>query len=116
MPRNCVNLTSKDEVQNIKGTGVCKTSSSWRQFWINMGGGNWPRECRIFGCTKRATDGAHVRIGGIDDDIFIIPMCKTCNTPNNTQWMRVNTNTTAVQIEEEDTDGPANLCVKQRKT
>ena len=95
-------------VYNVNGTSGCKpTDGLWKTFWIRKSGRQWPKRCRIWGCGKLAHGGAHVMI---DDkyDYYIFSMCQTCNTCRLDQWLKVNVNSLAVPVREEDTCGTGN--------
>ena len=102
-----------DQVKNIEGTNQCapRGFSSWKQYWIHESGRNWASNCRISGCPRSAVGGGHVNINGYYD-VYIIPMCNVCNSPQNTSWMMVDYGTTAVKVEEDNTRGPQGPCYR----
>jgi hypothetical protein len=105
-------LTEKDQVKNIEGTHACvpKGFKTWKRYWIHETGRDWPKKCRISGCSELAIGGGHVHIHGHSTEVYIIPMCNTCNNPQNMAWMTVKTRTEAVNVEKADTSGPEGIC------
>lgn len=108
-------LSNFDEVKNIKGTCDCSPNDfvSWKQYWTSKAPKNWPEKCQIYSCGNRAKDGAHVNIYGMEDEVYIIPMCKPHNRPSNTEWFNVNSQTVAVGVKREDTNGPGGACFRR---
>ena len=106
-------LTQSDRVMNIEETGQCAPIGykSWKDFWIKNTEQDWPEECRISRCTKTAFCGGHVYVDGCDG-VYIVPLCRSCNNVNKTDWMFVNTGTSAVLVEEDDTSGPKEICYR----
>ena len=95
-------LNDGESVFNIPGTGPCTTSDgSWKQYWLNRSGRQWPQNCCIKQCTNSATDGAHVKISNNPGDYknYILPMCHRCNTGRLDQGLPVNANSKAVLVE-----------------
>ena len=96
-------LTDDDLVKNMKRTTSHKpiANQSWKDYWVYKTGKEWPEKCRIKGCTRSAFGGGHVHIDGYNNfEIFIIPICRSCNNANNTDWMSVNVRTPAAVVEE----------------
>ena len=112
MSEKLVELSSENEVKNIRGTHDCSQTqySSWKEFYTAHASGKWPDECRISGCTNKAAHGAHVHIKGCHGVVFIIPMYAGHNNPKKVLPMIVKANTTAVRVDEEDTHGPQGTC------
>ena len=110
MFRRDITLETGSKVRNIEGTSECSARGydSWKEYYKGGKRGHksrpWPTQCRIHGCTKKATDGAHVERKD-ESGVWIIPMCTEDNNPNNEDWMTVNAGTIAVQVEEEDARG-----------
>lgn len=85
-------LETADESSPIGGT--------WKEYWKHNGdkdGGvinEWPDECSVSGCTRKAEHGAHVR----DEDgiVSIVPMCTKDNNPHNKEDMRLKKDTIMV--------------------
>ena len=101
-------LQESDEVRNIHGTARCRSRyHSWKEFWIQRSGRNWPNECRIAWCTTAATDGTHVNVRG-RQRYYILPTCHHCNTGRRDQWLRVNAGARAVPVSAGDTEGDGN--------
>ncbi len=103
-------LEGGTEVQNIEGTGSYTPVgyTSWKHFYKCGATRAWPKSCRIFGCSRKATAGAHVKVLS-ESGIWIMPMCAKHNNPSNTDWMSVNANTTVVWVEDEETSGPPDI-------
>lgn len=108
-----IELTQFDQVMNIEETGQCAPIgyTSWKDFWKKNTQQHWPDECRISRCTKTAYCGGHVYVDRYDE-VYIVPLCRTCNHVSNTNWMFVNTGTLAVLVEEDDTSGPQQICYR----
>ena len=108
-----IELTNSDLVINIEKTGQCAPIgyNSWKDFWITNTEQNWPDKCRVRRCTKSAFCGGHVYVYGCDE-VYIVPLCRSCNHPHNTAWKRVNTGTKAVIIDEHETSGPQEICYR----
>ena len=70
-------------------------NDSWIDFWKENSGEKCPEECSVQGCSDIATDGAHVICDEIAGE-YIIPMCKKCNNPNNTESFKLKIGTVAV--------------------
>lgn len=112
---SAVTFNEGQKVWNIPGTGPCRTSDgSWKQYWVNRSGIQWPGECCINQCTKSATDGAHVRIDNIPV-YYILPMCHSCNTGRLDQWLEVKANSKAVPVLQQNTTGPGNCFFPPKK-
>ena len=108
-------LTEEDRVENIEGTRACAPrgfNNSWKQYWKDNTGKDWPPKCPIFRCTNSPCCGGHVHIDGHSTKVYIIPMCNSCNNPQNKAWMMVKTRTEAVDVEKADTSGPEGTCYK----
>ena len=97
-------LTEDDVVKNVKGTSSLRPKGfqSWKHFWMCKTGKKWPEKCRIYGCTEPAFCGGHVYVYG-SSEFFIVPLCKSCNNAQNTDWMSVNVGTAAPAVEEDNT-------------
>lgn len=68
------------EVKNVKGTSHFKcVCGSWIKHWENHATIK-KGKCSNIGCTKDATDGAHIKKVGLNDHRrYIIPLCHSCN-------------------------------------
>lgn len=99
-------LHSGDQVRNMEGTAYDHNPcQSWKQYWMQISPQLWPSKCSISGCGNRATDGAHVWVRG-KRPAYILPMCNFCNVNRPNQWLLVNSNSIAVQIQSIDTNFP----------
>lgn len=83
------------EVRNAQGTSGRRPENghtSWLAYWEAMAQRN-ACFCSVIGCTNLATLGAHVtrKIPSLLDDqrYYIVPMCDSCNHPDNTRFMKV---------------------------
>ena len=105
-------LTEVDQVKNIEGTHQCvpKGFKTWKRYWIHGTGRDWPKKCRISGCSELAIGGGHVHVYGHSADVYIIPMCNSCNNAQNTSWMNVKTRTEAAKVKKSNTSGPEGAC------
>ena len=114
---NKLELTKEDQVKNIEGTSACsprRSNNSWKQYWKDHTRNDWPHRCPIFGCTKSPSCGGHVYIDGHsnESEVYIIPLCKSCNHYKKKAWKKVNEGTEAVEVEEADTSGPQGPCYR----
>lgn len=105
-------MTQHNRVKNITGTRACapREVSTWKRYWMKETGRDWPKRCRISGCGEPAIGGGHVHVYGYYDNVYIIPMCNSCNNSIKTSWMYVNTRTEAAHVERLDTRGPEGPC------
>ena len=105
-------LTDADQVKNIEGTHQCvpKGFKTWKRYWIHETGRDWPKKCRISGCSELAIGGGHVHVYGHTANVYIIPMCNSCNNAQNTSWMKVKTRTETAKVKRSDTSGPEGAC------
>ena len=78
----------RNEWKNKGGTSQLPSCGcgSWKNHWLNDSGRDWPRECSCDGCHGKAEDGGHiVSATNGRGDVYIVPMCKSCNSPYNTK-------------------------------
>ncbi len=72
-----IRIDSSDNTnwQNAIDTGDLRWSGgSWKYYWKEYSGKEWPKLCCREGCTKEATDGAHIiRINS--ETVYIVPLC-----------------------------------------
>jgi hypothetical protein len=70
--------------KNISGTGnrEPKGCDSWLEFY-EENSGKLVKDCKVKGCTNKATVGAHVRKVKLrknqDRSWYIVPLCTSCN-------------------------------------
>ena len=65
--------------KNKSGTANRSCScGSWKNHWINNSEKAWPSECSVWGCTNKATLGAHVINSEVSGE-RIVPVCDSCN-------------------------------------
>ena len=98
-------LNNTDQIANSPDSSKCSTSTSWKEFWTNKTNLQWPANCHVKGCGKSAVHGAHIEISG-ETNMYIIPMCASCNSSYNKDWMNPNEGTRAAIVYPEDTNGP----------
>ncbi|WP_411027294.1 hypothetical protein, partial [Salmonella sp. s54925] len=100
-------LDSNNQIKNISRTCHCKPRRypSWKKYWVGISERDWPTYCRIMGCSEPAVGGGHVYIRHMEEDVYIIPMCHSHNSPHNFDWYDVKEPTTAVMVDEDDTKG-----------
>ena len=55
-------------------------------------------KCSNMLCTKRACHTAHIRIRGDDENVYLTPLCASCNNPNYCDFFPVETNSRIVQL------------------
>jgi hypothetical protein len=72
---------------NVAGTSTrspnCPNCGHWKTHWENIAAGKpWPEECAVDGCNQTAVLGGHMH--QTNGPEYIVPLCKGCNTPNNT--------------------------------
>ena len=66
------------KVKNLNGTSD-NDAHVWLDFWERKTGKK-AGECGHRGCTKKATDGAHIKKADSDDRRwYIVPLCHECN-------------------------------------
>lgn len=57
---------------------------TWRKHWKKYSNGKpWPTRCSVLGCNNLAEDGAHVYHSDNPDELWIVPLCRECNSPWN---------------------------------
>lgn len=100
-----MNNTNYIKVKNKKGTGddnPPKGYGTWKEYWEDAKNRKFGK-CSNVKCTNKAEDGAHVFTHmTVSDSIskskivelsqYIVPLCKTCNHPDNKDYMTVLTN------------------------
>lgn len=52
---------------------------SWKKYWQSKTNQTWPTYCCVSGCTKKATDGAHMYCPSVNMCEWIIPTCHEHN-------------------------------------
>jgi hypothetical protein len=55
-------------------------------------------KCSNMLCTKRAYHTAHIRILGDDENVYLTPLCVSCNNPNYCDFFPVETNSRIVEL------------------
>lgn len=76
--------TNTIEVKNAHGK---HKETGWLDRWANARGipndGNI--DCSNLNCFDKAKDGGHViKVGSDDEKVYIVPLCKSCNSPSHT--------------------------------
>jgi len=105
--RDSFNLDENDKVANIVGSS--SKSGKYKRFWETWSGKQFPKTCRILGCSNDATDGSHVYVKQHQGDNvgFILPTCHSCNMdaknryPHFTFVKAINTIVVAIKAEDE---------------
>ena len=87
-----LDIDRDDLISHVVGSAKdkCKTHSSWKKFWMDHTGRQWPI-CQTHNCSKNATCGAHIFIKGLQRKngyCFILPTCTTCNKVAENDWTR----------------------------
>ena len=100
-------LNNTDQIANSPDSSQCSTSKSWKEFWTEKTNLQWPANCRVRLCGRSAVHGAHIKISG-RTEMYIIPMCASCNSSYNKDWMNPNQGTRAAIVYPGDTNGPPN--------
>ena len=100
---NCY-LRNTEDVQNIQHKHTPKPSgfSSWKDYWCDQSGEDWPETCRLRGCGQEAIGSAHVIVNDDEDFEYIIPMCDVHKSRDFSDIYRVNAGTFAAYIDKEE--------------
>lgn len=75
-----ITTINRSNWHNVTEQNKCK-SGSWKDFYIENAGKDWPSTCCKEGCNHEATDGAHVQNSQYGDRMYIVPLCHECNGP-----------------------------------
>ena len=97
-------LRNNDDVENIQHKHTPKPwgYSSWKEYWCDHSGEEWPETCRYRGCGENADGSAHVIVNDDEEYEYIIPMCNEHNSPAFSEVFSVNSGTCAVYIDKEE--------------
>jgi len=78
------------KVKNLNSTsGLSCKCSSWLQHWSKFTNKN-RNTCSNKFCVSDDIVGAHVQKDGLlDNNWYIVPLCKKCNHPDNTSVMNI---------------------------
>ena len=81
--------------------GGAISDGNWKEIWKKYSGTReWPKICRVLGCSNDAAVAAHIGING-NQRYYILPMCNTCSfTGDNV--IKVKTKSAAVPIFQRD--------------
>ena len=64
--------------KRIEVTGGAISDGPWKEIWKKYSGTcEWPKLCRVLGCSNDASIGAHVGIN-TNERYYILPMCNNC--------------------------------------
>jgi len=64
---------------NVHNLKEGSRDGNWIRFWEEMTGMS-AANCRVIGCSSKATDGAHVQLDNPNNDKwYIVPICHSCN-------------------------------------
>ena len=81
--------------------GGVSSDGNWKEIWKKYSGTRkWPNLCRVLGCSKNATVGAHIRINA-NNRHYILSMCNNCSLTRD-NLTKVKANSTAVPIFQRD--------------
>ncbi len=77
---------------------------SWKNHWMKGTGEDWPRTCSVEGCNHEAEVGGHI-VSASDGrgDVYIVPMCTSCNSAGTLWPFRLKTNTKIVSANKQST-------------
>jgi len=89
--------------RNVPESGdlKCPKCKTWKQHWKYLCGLDSieadMKKCSVYDCNNDATDGAHIenKHNGISD-IYIAPMCNSCNHPDNKEMFTLKDKTIIV--------------------
>ena len=99
-----ISSDGKIKVCNVVGSSKDKprNATSWKNFWIQSSGKNWPTSCPICSRTQIRMLGGHMYVKGENagTEEFILPICsKYCNNnrkidynskyPGRTEWVEI---------------------------
>lgn len=105
---NAPNMNTHFLVVNVDGTtGLRCGCRSWIRHWQKYSFGT-RQVCTVLGCTNVAEVGAHVRSVDYrrDQDMWIAPLCKTCNSNHNIAPYYLDSRSKVVRAEKMEKCGP----------
>lgn len=90
-------------VENAPDTSILTPtqSDSWIDFWRDAMKFNDKQELSCVRCGKPATSGGHVWKTTHRLPLYIVPLCDSCNNPNNTTSFMVDK---SILVEEDESD------------
>ena len=100
-------LKSEEQAMSYPNKGwVNKTGTSdrdapggsWKEYWISQSTEEWPETCRINGCYKEATDGAHMYCPSVDKREWIVPTCHSHNMQKGTYELKAGTHLVSANV------------------
>lgn len=74
----------------------CKT---WKKYWCDRSGEEWPRFCSARRCDREADGSAHVFVDCEEDEEYIIPTCGFHRNHSEKYFQKTNRNVIAVYID-----------------
>jgi hypothetical protein len=99
-----ITLDLGDEVAHVIGSSSQKSKEgSWKKYWINHTGRQFPQKCQIYSCGNPAVLGAHVYLKHLRQN-FILPTCHDCNMDpeqaygDSDNWVSVKANAVVVRV------------------
>lgn len=98
-----IQLRNTAVVQNFQYKHAPKPRGigSWKEYWCDQSGEEWPETCRVRGCGKTADGSAHVNVNCDEDFVYIIPTCDYHLSSGFSERFFVNSRTVAVYIDED---------------
>ena len=86
------------DIKNIEGTSLDARppQGSWINFFREYGYSQ--RTCAVGGCVSTTLIGGHVKVRGKRGE-WIVPICQSCNSYHNTEWMRTNRRVVCVPVD-----------------
>lgn len=102
-----INHTSQDRYSSPKGY------DSWEEFWEIKSGQSFPKKCQNINCKNAAEVGAHVKKTSGDHKWYIVPLCKKCNHPKNTDAFYVHEDQLVAVSDEDEGDGIINSLIDE---
>ena len=86
-------LKEYDEVTHVVGSSKGRgRRRSWKQYWIDQTGEDWPDYCQMDDCYKDCVLGAHIYVRGRGWKNYILPCCQDCNNDVDLRHSRYNPN------------------------
>ncbi len=86
-------IDGSDSTIKVKNAHGGHKETGWLERWANAHGveDDWNIPCSNLTCFNEAEDGGHViKVDSADKKEYIVPLCKSCNNPNNKKAFYVN--------------------------
>jgi len=65
---------------------------------MNKTGKSKPKKCHILGCSRTHVVGGHVIKDTDAVNLYILPICSSCNSSRNTAWMNMKSHANPVMV------------------